>query len=189
MKSVRVGDIILHDSTTGLQRLEAAKRDPQTMERVAYLVAEGDSLKEIAGDMGVPFGMFKVWIAQSEDRTAIYQRALKLRADDMIHEALEVADAPFATDDAGDVLIGPDGVPIQNDIRWARLQVAARFKAAEKWDADRFGARINRQDIERQPTEGVGELARRLAQAFAAKGGFVSKADGQPIEDIEEISI
>lgn len=177
------------DDTTQLQRLEDRKRDPMTMPIVAQRVAEGETLRQIAQSMAIPYSLFHMWINQSEDRIKIYERALKVRADEEIHRALDNAYNEYERDDAGDLLYDKDGMLIRRDVRWARLQVATSFKAAEKWDADRFGARINKADVTGPVDEGVGEVARRLAQAFAAKDKFISRSDLQSIDDVEDLRI
>ncbi|SCX58937.1 hypothetical protein [Nitrosospira sp. Nsp1] len=160
-------------NVTGLQRLEMVKADPVTMSIVAQRVADGETLKEMALDWDVPHGLFQLWIGASSDRMAVYESALRMRADAEIHNALKASRDEFILDKDGEFILDENGAPIKKDVRWARLQVATSLKVAEKWDSGRFGPKQAKQERNGEISdEGIGELARRLAGAFAARSGL-----------------
>lgn len=75
-----------------LDRLEFVKSNPWTMEAVAQKVIDGWTLKQIARDWGVPVGRFCAWVLEEPGREGAYEAALRIRADELAHETLAVAD-------------------------------------------------------------------------------------------------
>ena len=103
-----------------MARLEAVVALPETASVVFQRVCDGETLKEIAKAWGLPVGRFTEWVLMKHE--GMYDAALKVRADQLAHEALERADGADAES------VGP-----------AKLQVDTRLKLAGKWDRGRYG--------------------------------------------------
>ena len=103
-----------------MARLEAVVALSETVSVVFQRVCDGESLRVIAKAWGVPVGRFTEWVLMKHE--GMYDAALKVRADQLAHEALEKADGADAES------VGP-----------AKLQVDTRLKLAGKWDRSRYG--------------------------------------------------
>ena len=103
-----------------MARLGAVVALPETPSVVFQRVCDGETLKEIAKAWGLPVGRFTEWVLMKHE--GMYDAALKVRADQLAHEALERADGADAES------VGP-----------AKLQVDTRLKLAGKWDRARYG--------------------------------------------------
>lgn len=86
--------------------------ESEVVDEVVARVVEGDSLGMIARDLGLPRARFIAWMSSDEDRRAAYEGALRMRADELVHESLS---AP-TKDPAGHMV-----------------------KVAGLWDSGRFG--------------------------------------------------
>lgn len=98
-----------------LERYERLLARPvdEVMGEVCARVVEGDSLRMVARDWGLPVARFMVWVTADDERRAQYEGALRLRADELVHESL------------GDAQEG---------------EVAGhKLKVAGLWDRKRFG--------------------------------------------------
>ena len=60
----------------------------EVMAEVCARVVEGDSLRAVARDFGVPVARFMVWVTADDERRGMYEGALRLRADELVHESL-----------------------------------------------------------------------------------------------------
>jgi hypothetical protein len=85
----------------------------EVMGEVCARVVEGDSLRAVARDWGLPCARFMVWVTSDDERRAMYEGALRLRADELVHESL--VDVP--EDELG----------------------SHKLKVAGLWDRKRFG--------------------------------------------------
>ena len=85
----------------------------EVMGEVCARVVEGDSLRTVARDMGLPVARFMVWVTADDERRGMYEGALRLRADELVHESLT---------DAG-----------EQELAGHKLKVAGL------WDRKRFG--------------------------------------------------
>lgn len=110
----------LPDHLNKMQMLEIVKKDPMTMEIVIQRVIDGESLKQIATAWKLPVTRFVKWISDDDTRLSEYENALKVRADEMVHEAIHTAQY---------------GEDIQRD----KLVVETKFRAASMWDKQRYG--------------------------------------------------
>ena len=112
----------------------------EVMSEVCARVVEGDSLRMVARDMGLPVARFMTWVASDDERRGMYEGALRLRADELVHESLGVADNN--TVEMCDVRL-KDGsmaqVPVAADPQRDSLRVKTRLAAAGLWDRKRFG--------------------------------------------------
>lgn len=76
-----------------LERFERLLERPvdEVMGEVCARVVEGDSLRTVARDMGLPVARFMTWVASDDERRGMYEGALRLRADELVHESLDMA--------------------------------------------------------------------------------------------------
>lgn len=125
-----------------MERYERLLERPvdEVMSEVCARVVEGDSLRMVARDMGLPVARFMTWVASDDERRGMYEGALRLRADELVHESLGVADNN--TVEMCDVRL-KDGsmaqVPVAADPQRDSLRVKTRLAAAGLWDRKRFG--------------------------------------------------
>ena len=125
-----------------VERYERLMERPveEVMGEVCARVVEGDSLRTVARDMGLPVARFMTWVASDDERRGMYEGALRLRADELVHESLGVADNN--TVEMCDVRL-KDGsmaqVPVAADPQRDSLRVKTRLAAAGLWDRKRFG--------------------------------------------------
>lgn len=112
------------------------------MARLAAVVAESDTpsvvfqrltdaerpetLREIAKSWAIPAGRFIEWFTTTQ--AALYDAALKVRADQLANEALTEA----------------DGAGIE-DVAPAKLRVTTRQWLASRWDRQRYGEQVQHQ--------------------------------------------
>ena len=98
-----------------MERYERLLERPveEVMGEVCARVVEGDSLRTVARDMGLPVARFMTWVASDDERRGMYEGALRLRADELVHESLG--------DASEDELAGH------------------KLKVAGLWDRKRFG--------------------------------------------------
>lgn len=85
----------------------------EVMSELCARVVEGDSLRAVARDWGLPVARFMTWVASDDERRGMYEGALRLRADELVHESLT---------DAG-----------EQELAGHKLKVAGL------WDRKRFG--------------------------------------------------
>lgn len=113
-----------------LARLEAVKTDVNTPTVVFQRVAEGETLKKIAKAWQIPVGPFVEWFLV--EHALLYDAALKVRADDLAHEALEVADEQCEVEKE-------NGQKYDPEVPRDKLRVETRLKLAAHWDRSRYG--------------------------------------------------
>jgi len=110
----------LPDHLNKMHMLEIVKNDPMTMEIVIQRVIDGESLKQIATAWKLPATRFVKWISDDDERLAQYEGALRVRADELIHEAMHTAQ-------------------FGDDIQRDKLVVETKFRVASMWDRQRYG--------------------------------------------------
>lgn len=120
-----------------LDRFAAVAADPMTLEVVGQRVMEGETLKQIARSWQVPVMRFVEWVVNDAFRCGVYQAALKVRADELAHEALRISDEQ-------ELAVGKNGVEYDPDVARDKLRVATRLKLAGTWDRERYGQRIDK---------------------------------------------
>jgi hypothetical protein len=103
-----------------LHMLEIVKNDPMTMEIVIQRVLDGESLRQIATAWDLPVTRFVKWISDDDARLASYEGALRVRADELVHEALITAETG-------------------EDIAMDKLVIDTGLKIAAMWDKNRYG--------------------------------------------------
>ena len=120
-------DVLLPDHLAKIQRLQVVVDDPMTMEIVIQRVLDGESLKAIARSWKLPVTRFIKWISDDEKRLAEYEGALRIRADELVYEAVERAEGT----------IGPDGE--LSEVARDKLVIDTNLKVAAFWDKTRYG--------------------------------------------------
>ena len=112
----------------------------EVMSEVCARVVEGDSLRAVARDWGLPVARFMTWVASDDERRGMYEGALRLRADELVHESLGVADNNTVEMCDGRLKDGSMAqVPVAADPQRDSLRVKTRLAAAGLWDRKRFG--------------------------------------------------
>ena len=120
-------DILMNDGLAKMQRLEIVKNDAMTMDIVIQRVIDGESLKSIAKSWDLPVTRFIKWISDDEKRLAEYEGALRIRADELVYEAVERAEGT----------IGPDGE--LSEVARDKLVIDTNLKVAAMWDRNKYG--------------------------------------------------
>lgn len=113
-------DVLMPDHLAKMQRLQVVVDDPMTMEIVIQRVLDGESLKAIARSWKLPVTRFVKWISDDEKRLAEYEGALRIRADELVHEALITAETG-------------------EDVARDKLVIDTGLKVAAMWDKQRYG--------------------------------------------------
>ena len=122
VRSIVDYDVELPDHMGANQRFEIVIADPLTIEVVIQRVLDGESLKRIAKSWKIPVLRFVKWVSDDAVRLASYEGALRIRADELIHETLEIAAA--ADDDT---------------VACDKLRIDTHVKVAAMWDRQRYG--------------------------------------------------
>jgi hypothetical protein len=117
-----------------LARFEVVKSSDETAGVVFQRVCEGETLKEIARAWGVPNGAFTQWYTGEHGEK--YEAALRVRADDLAHEALGISDEQVEVK-------REDGSAFDPAVPRDKLRVETRLKLAGKWDRERYGDRTD----------------------------------------------
>jgi len=120
-------DVLMPDHMAKMQRLQVVVDDPMTMEIVIQRVLDGESLKSIARSWQLPITRFIKWISDDEKRLAEYEGALRIRADELVYEAVERAEGT----------IGPDGE--LSEVARDKLVIDTNLKVAAMWDRNKYG--------------------------------------------------
>ena len=120
-------DVLMPDHMAKIQRLQVVVDDPMTMEIVIQRVLDGESLKAIARSWKLPVTRFVKWISDEEKRLAEYEGALRIRADELVYEAVERAEGT----------IGPDGE--LSEVARDKLVIDTNLKVAAMWDKQKYG--------------------------------------------------
>jgi hypothetical protein len=144
------------DHMAKIQRLDLVKSDPMTMEIVIQRVIDGESLKQIAVSWKLPTTRFIKWISEDETRLAAYEGALRIRADELVYEAVERAEG--TVDENGEM----------SEVARDKLVIDTNFKAAGFWDKVRYGNEkaTNGAGINIIINRGGGELPSELAEGI-----------------------
>lgn len=123
---------------------------PGLIDEVVAAFLAGNSLLEIAREMGAPPSAFAAWLNQHHPQA--YGEALRLRADHLVRQCLPIADG--AT---------------QETVQVDRLRIETRLRLAGKWDKAMYGDQRQITGAGGGPVEvdvrqvGDRDLARRVA--------------------------
>ena len=78
---------------------------------------------EVCKTMGLSYGALLKWVAESDERTQEFERALRIRAQLLVDESIAIADG--------------DG-----DVARDKLRTQTRQWVASKWDRQRYGEKV-----------------------------------------------
>lgn len=113
-----------------LARLEAVIADESVPSVVFQRVCDGETLRDIAKAWELPKGQFVRWF--STEHSELYDAALKVRADDLAHEALAISDEQAE-------VVKESGDTYDPDVPRDKLRIDTRLKLASRWDRKRYG--------------------------------------------------
>lgn len=126
-----------------MARLEQVQADQNAPSVIFHRITEGETLHEIARTWGVPKGRFVEWFATNH--ADLYESALKVWADRLAHEALEIADEQ-------NEVVKENGQKFDPDVPRDKLRIDTRLKLASKFDRARYG---DKQDLNVNVTQWV----------------------------------
>lgn len=107
------------------------------MGKISARIAEGETLRSIAADIGVGLGTLSEWLALPENSEQ-YARAMDLRADRLAEDILSIAD-----DGSNDTYMTENGPAVNHDvIARSRLRVDARKWLASKMAPKKYGEKL-----------------------------------------------
>ena len=115
-----------------LARLEHVKLQEATPSVVFQRLCEGETLRDIAKAWQIPVGLFVEWF--TTEHLVLFDTALKVRADQLAHEAVAIADEQKEAVDKNGKVFDPE---VPRD----KLRVDTRLKLAAQWDRARYGAK------------------------------------------------
>jgi hypothetical protein len=121
-----------------LARLDHVIAQPDTMSVIVQRLTDGEPLRAIARAWKVPYGRLAEWIVEDVDRTAAYERALRIWADSLAQEAVAIAD------EQAEVVKG-NGETFDPNVARDKLRIETRLRLAGKWDRQRYGERLQHQ--------------------------------------------
>jgi hypothetical protein len=129
-----------------IARFEAVKVEVSTPSVVFQRLTDAErpeTLREIARAWQVPAGRFIEWF--TTEHAQRYDAALKVRADQLAHKALEVASTPqpgVTTKTKGD---GSVEVTEEDMLGHRKLYSDTMLRLAGKWDRQRYGEQVQHQ--------------------------------------------
>lgn len=116
-----------------LARLESVKADasaPSVIFQRLTDAANPERLKDIAKAWGLPQGQFVLWF--TTEHADLYDAALKVRAGELVLDALEISDEQHE--------VTRGGKTYDPEVPRDKLRVETRLKLASHWDRARYGA-------------------------------------------------
>lgn len=122
-----------------MSRISTIEEQDETLAELFKLMGEGKSLRKAAKQLGHYPNTLLTWIDATEDRQLQYARAFITRADYLVEEMLDIADAS-----ENDISIDGEGnEKVNNDaIQRARLRVDTRKWFASKLSPKKYGDRV-----------------------------------------------
>jgi len=100
--------------------------DEANIEEVLRRVMGGTKLSKLCVEIKRPYTLLYPYLHSTPELQKRYEAALAGRADDLMHETLEIADSVRGTDEAAQVSA-------------AKLAVETRQKLASGWNRERYG--------------------------------------------------
>jgi hypothetical protein len=146
-----------------MARLEDVKADAGSATEVFRLLTDPDgrmTLSGIAKLWRVPRGRFVEWFTTTH--ATLYDAALKVRADELAHEALEIADEQAE-------VVKENGETFDPNVQRDKLRADTRLKLAAKWDRSRYGERVDHKHLH---VVDLGERLRRASERVIEPHGL-----------------
>jgi len=156
-----------------MEEYEAFVGDERSAEELVQRVAEGETLKEFCRSRNLPYGRVAQWICENEGVLGKYEAALRLWADALAQEAVQLARE--AT---------PQTVGV------AKLRIGTHLKLAGKWDRERYGERLRVDGAVRVPVDAglVGLAGEMLARITGRAEHRVLEAEHAPHAEPDDVS-
>ena len=132
-----------------------SKRSPQVEDEICRRLSEGETLRAICRDEGMPpWRSVYDWIAQDEGFAARFARAREVGADAIAEETLDILDEPpeRTNTEHGDKVDS-------GYVAWQKNRAEQRLKLLAKWFPKKYG---DKQEIDLNVNSA---LAERLARA------------------------
>lgn len=132
-----------------------SKRSPQVEDEICRRLSEGETLRAICRDEGMPpWRSVYDWIAQDEGFSARFARAREVGADAIAEETLDILDEPpeRTNTEHGDKVDS-------GYVAWQKNRAEQRLKLLAKWFPKKYG---DKQEIDLNVNSA---LAERLARA------------------------
>ncbi len=160
-------EVITYEGEGRIERFERLKLEPEFPNEVFRRLSEGETLKAIALEHGLPKGRFVQWYVTVHEK--LYDAALKVRAADLALEALEISDGGAVEE------VGRD-----------KLRVDTRLKLAGKWDRARYGEAV-KVDVSRPAPEDdkVVSFAAALIERISERRGERKEKVIEPEEGLQ----
>ena len=141
-----------------MARLEEVKKDEWAPRVIFQRLADPDKperLRDIAREWGLPRGRFIEWFMT--EHAELYEAALRVRAGELVLDALDHADAAN-----------------EDNAKAQALKVRTRLEIASHWDRNRYGkpdasVQVNIGEFSMQPTERLVETLTRMVERGQGK--------------------
>lgn len=137
-----------------MARLDAVKADQGAPSVIFQRLTDSETLQQIARAWGLPKGRFVEWF--TTQHAELYDTALKVRADNLAHEALSISDEQ-------NEVVKENGQTFDPDVPRDKLRIDTRLKIASKWDRSRYG---DKQDVNVNVTQWVMRLPTPAANSL-----------------------
>jgi hypothetical protein len=128
--AITVVESVDHGPMARLEVVVAQASTPSVVFQRLTDAEKPETLREIAKAWQVPAGRFIEWFTTTH--VALYDAALKVRADQLAHEALAIADEQHAVEKK-------DGTTYDPEVPRDKLRTDTRLKLASRWDRSRYG--------------------------------------------------
>ena len=136
-----------------------SKRSPQVEDEICRRLSEGETLRAICRDEGMPsWQRIYEWVASDESFAGRIARARELGADAIAEQAMSIADTPVIGEEVEE---SENGIKVKRAdmLGHRKLQVETRLKLLAKWFPTKYG---DKQEIDLNVNSA---LAERLARA------------------------
>ena len=117
----------------------SAEQKQNIINTICERIANGESVRAILKDDNLPaFNTFLIWVSESDEKSKQYEYAMKMRAEVLFEETLEIAD-----DSSNDIEYGEHGQRMNTEyVQRSRLRVDTRKWYLSKLNPKKFGDRV-----------------------------------------------
>lgn len=146
-------------------------KDDAAIDDVLRRVAEGTKFSQVCKDIRRPYTLLYPYLHSTPELKARYEAALAARADDLMHETLEIADDLKGSDSAAEVAAG-------------KVRIDTRQKLASGWNRERYGEQVQ---INKTVSVGVDiGLRGRASELLAKISGGARVLEAETVEQLPE---
>lgn len=145
--------------------------DAANIDEVLRRVMGGTKLSKLCVEIKRPYTLLYPYLHSTPELKARYEAALAARADDLMHETLEIADALKGSDSAPEVAAG-------------KVRIDTRQKIASGWNRERYGEQVQ---INKTVSVGVDiGLRGRASELLAKISGGSRILEAETVEQLPE---